>query len=120
LVVQSVFIGVSSFIFVIVCARINYKKEAPFFNYVCEKCGLGAGGSSNKDYSSNIIYTRFDFHDEYHKLIDLYPFEVELGFTYNYDILSGEEFLEDNFVYIFDDILLSAAGFISAPMWRYE
>jgi hypothetical protein len=27
---------------------------------------LGAGGSSNKDYSSNIIYTRFDFHDEYH------------------------------------------------------
>jgi hypothetical protein len=41
LVVQSVFIGVSSFIFVIVCARINYKKEAPFFNYVCEKCGLG-------------------------------------------------------------------------------
>jgi hypothetical protein len=40
LVVQSVFIGVSSFIFVIVCARINYKKEAPFFNYVCEKCGL--------------------------------------------------------------------------------
>jgi hypothetical protein len=65
LVVQSVFIGVSSFIFVIVCARINYKKEAPFFNYVCEKCGLvKANASINKS-------IRYDRAKELEKQLDL-------------------------------------------------